>query len=235
MCYCVKIKISIQQKGGAAFHTNKIKCLCRDIEKLMAKKRIKKIFDIVGTVFLILSLCVLGLSIFVVSTTKDKEDAYVFGYKPIYVLSGSMEPAMMTDSVIVVKQTSPDEIDIGDIVLFKVTENGKSKLITHRIIDFNGEEVVTKGDNNKVKDNFSQKITKADIKAKVVLRLNWISGIVKYGNKDNGWVKIIAFVVAAIIAIIVLDVSIRFLLKMRRQEKEKKLKEISEEISEEDS
>lgn len=201
----------------------------------MVKKRVKKIFDIIGTIFLVLSLCALGLSIFVVSTTKDKEDAYVFGYKPIYVLSGSMEPTMMTDSVIIVKQTSPDEIDVGDIVLFKVTENGKSKLITHRIVGFNGEEVITKGDNNKVKDNFSQKITKADIKSKVVLRLNWISGIVKYGNKDNGWVKIIAFVVAAIIAIAVIDISVRFLLKIRRQEKEEKHKEIEEDISKEDS
>ena len=186
-----------------------------------AKTVFNKISNVFGTVILVLSLFFLAFSIYTVSTTANREDAYVFGYKPIYVLSGSMEPTMMTDSVAIMKKANPNDIEVGDIVMFKIQDNNTSKLITHRIIGFNGENVITKGDNNKEEDHFKYNITKSDIKAKVVCRMNWLAPVIKYGNKDNGWIKIIVFIVAAIVAIIVLKISIKSLLKIKKEEKAK--------------
>ena len=70
-------------------------------------------------------------------------------------------------------------IEKGDIVLVKIGENTKEKdiitykkdnaIITHRIIEINGESIIAKGDNNNTQD---EAITKDAIVGKVVFIMN---------------------------------------------------------------
>jgi len=77
----------------------------------------------------------------------------VAGYKLLNVVSGSMEPAIHTGDVILVRPLTPeDEIQEGDVITFRTLEDA-SMLITHRVIgvvNVNGEPTayVTKGDAN---------------------------------------------------------------------------------------
>jgi signal peptidase I len=78
----------------------------------------------------------------------------LFGYKSFTVMSGSMEPAIGTGSVVVERPITPREARVGDVVTFKDPE-GTGKLITHRVtrVRVSGATAsfVTKGDaNNKV-------------------------------------------------------------------------------------
>jgi signal peptidase len=76
---------------------------------------------------------------------------YLFGFRSLTVLSGSMEPTIHVGDVVVVDQVPPLDVRVGDIVTFRDPED-PSRLITHRVrqIDVQGNEVhvVTKGDAN---------------------------------------------------------------------------------------
>ncbi len=70
-----------------------------------------------------------------------------FGFGAAVVLSGSMEPTLKTNDMIIVRETGSYEV--GDIVVY---QSGNT-LIVHRVIAKDGETVVTQGDANNVADD----------------------------------------------------------------------------------
>lgn len=74
-----------------------------------------------------------------------------FGYKPLTVLTNSMEPKISAGDMVFVKEKPISSIKKGDIITFKQSEK---KLITHRVFRVDNEGFQTKGDNNNVKDNW---------------------------------------------------------------------------------
>lgn len=80
----------------------------------------------------------------------------LFGLKVFVVLSGSMEPAYHTGSVIYVKKTDPLQLKTGDVITFRLDEN---TLATHRIAGIIQDDkdpsllrFRTKGDANEAED-----------------------------------------------------------------------------------
>lgn len=71
-----------------------------------------------------------------------------FGVKTYAVLSGSMEPAILTGSLAYVDTSVEcDEITEGDVIAFDIGDN---KVVTHRVVenDADGQVMITKGDAN---------------------------------------------------------------------------------------
>lgn len=75
-----------------------------------------------------------------------------FGWKPFIVVSESMEDTIMTNDLVIVKETPCDELKNQDIIAYKKD----NVVILHRIVNIkeeNNERVfVTKGDNNEYED-----------------------------------------------------------------------------------
>ena len=71
---------------------------------------------------------------------------YIFGYAPLTVLSGSMEPAFSAGDLVVIHRE--EAYAVGDVITYR---NG-SALITHRLIGDGPEGVTTKGDFNDTPD-----------------------------------------------------------------------------------
>ena len=69
-----------------------------------------------------------------------------FGVGMAVVLSGSMEPELSVDDVILVQQQ--DGYEVGDVVVYQ----SGGALVVHRIVRIDGEKVVTKGDANNAED-----------------------------------------------------------------------------------
>lgn len=69
-----------------------------------------------------------------------------FGVGAAVVLSGSMEPTLRVNDVILVRETGSYEV--GDIVVY---QSGRT-LIVHRIIEKDGERIITQGDANNTAD-----------------------------------------------------------------------------------
>ena len=77
---------------------------------------------------------------------------FVAGYRPVVVLSGSMEPAYPVGSIIYYKVAGFDAIEAGDAITFRLGEG--NSLATHRVAskDTAALSFVTKGDNNATED-----------------------------------------------------------------------------------
>lgn len=86
----------------------------------------------------------------------------LFGYRPLIVLSGSMEPSYKVGSLLYYHEVDKEDIKIDDVITFKIEED---KNVTHRVIAIEGEKYKTKGDANTVEDSWL--INYSDIKGKV--------------------------------------------------------------------
>ncbi len=75
----------------------------------------------------------------------------IFGFKPLVVLTGSMEPTLHTGGIVYYKKVNPSTLKVGDIITFKT---GGDTVVSHRIEKINSNSFVTKGDaNNSVDPN----------------------------------------------------------------------------------
>lgn len=72
----------------------------------------------------------------------------IFGYTPLVVLSGSMEPELPVGSIVYYKSVSEEELQPGDIVVFQTDD----QFVSHRIVEINDSGIVTKGDANENND-----------------------------------------------------------------------------------
>ncbi|MBO0588884.1 signal peptidase I [Sporosarcina sp. E16_8] len=118
----------------------------------MKKKKIMKwINSLVSGILMVLLISVASV---VVITKISGGEPQLFGYQLKTVLSGSMEPDILTGSIIAVKQAvDKTSFKAGDVITFQEEEN---ILITHRITEVvkSGDSVLyrTKGDNNNAED-----------------------------------------------------------------------------------
>lgn len=74
----------------------------------------------------------------------------LLGYRPMVVLSGSMEPTYPVGSITYYHKCTFDELEEGKPLTFNAGES----LVTHRMVTVNGlsRTVITKGDNNATED-----------------------------------------------------------------------------------
>ena len=85
-----------------------------------------------------------------------------FGFGTAVVLSGSMEPTLEVDDLIIVKQKN--DVDVGDVVVY---QSGRS-LVVHRIVRFDDDMVITKGDANGAEDKpFEKNLIKGVMIARI--------------------------------------------------------------------
>ena len=75
----------------------------------------------------------------------------IAGYKPVVVLSGSMEPTYHVGSVIYYKHTAFANIQVGDTITFRAGTDG---MVTHRVTSKSelSRTFTTKGDANPSED-----------------------------------------------------------------------------------
>lgn len=178
------------------------------------KEKTKKLREALSWVLLI-AMC--GLMVFTIYNArvamKTGESKFLFGYRPVLVLTGSMEPYMMTNGLALTKQVdSMDDLEVGDVVTYHLydengalmrNESGLPIRITHRIIAIDEDKIYTKGDNNNVDDGFALGID--NIEAEVVGVFNGTAWLVNKWQTTSGKVMIIAFPLAFILLVCTLD------------------------------
>ena len=115
---------------------------------------LQKIVGAVGIALCVVfvPLLLINVTLIVKSYTSPDKVPDFLGYKPFIVLSGSMEPSIMTGDMVFVKETDPDSLKVGDVIAYK----SGSAVVTHRIVEVkseNGEtRYVTQGDANNAAD-----------------------------------------------------------------------------------
>jgi signal peptidase len=135
--------------------------------------------------------------------------AMPFGYGVTVVLSGSMQPTLLVDDIVIIREE--ESYSVGDVVVYQ----DSSSLVIHRIVDISGEVVVTQGDANDIPDS---PITFEDIKGKEVAKVSHLGVVVRFLKSTSG------FLVVLVIAILLMELPY-YLEKRKYLQEQEKIKE----------
>lgn len=186
------------------------------------RRKAKKVINIVlRTLFLGVVSLIVGVSIYSwnAKTFLGNSLPMPFGHGVAVVLSGSMEPELSVDDLVVVKKTN--DYQIGDVVVYQTyNEDYRSYSLTiHRIISIDGDTVITKGDANNGED---QPITMDDIKGELLFAVPFA------GTVADMFRSPIVIIIVVILAFLVLELSY----KREKKNKDTDLDKIRAQIEE---
>ena len=174
---------------------------------------LQKIVGAVGIALCVVfvPLLLINVTLIVKSYTSPDKVPDFFGYKPFIVLSGSMEPSIMTGDMVFVKETDPDSLKVGDVIAYK----SGSAVVTHRIVEVkseNGEtRYVTQVDANNAADQGMVK--PADVEGIYQRRIAGAGNLAMFMQTTTG---MILFVVCPLVLFVLWDV-IRRQLESRKE------------------
>ena len=117
----------------------------------------KKVTLVITCFIFVILLLAMYTKVKMIVTKQDYP--VLFGYTFFQVASGSMEPTLSVNDLILVKVT--DNIKDDDIISY----NYNGTIITHRVISSSGQNLIVKGDANNASD---APIQRSDIIGKVV-------------------------------------------------------------------
>ena len=188
------------------------------LEKFLKNKILKKQFFCNLTVIILALIAVfIGLTLY---------DAVPGGYKLFVVMSGSMQPAIRTGSVVVTKHA--EQYKVGDVVTFG-KNNGKDVPITHRIVTLNEVAGVTmfntKGDANNAPD--AESVRKETIQGRVLFSVPYAGYLFASLKTKQGLIVLII-----IGTIIVYSELMRIQNEIRNMARKKKGSEVNKEKDE---
>lgn len=134
----------------------------------------------------------------------------LFGYKPVVVLSGSMEPTYKVGSIIYYKKIDKSLLKIGDVITFSSNDT----LVSHRISSVENDLFATKGDANNVVD--VNKVSYQNIYGKVGdISIPYMGYYIKTIN-DNLYIVMIVSVVILLSEFLLSNIE-AFDIKLRKE------------------
>lgn len=141
-------------------------------------------------------------------------------FKILIVQSGSMEPAINTGGIVVVKPVS--QYTVGDVITFGPVSNGKTPT-THRIVDIrfqNGSPVyVTKGDANENEDQ--QEVLARHVIGKVLFDIPFLGYVLAAAKTPIGF----AILIVIPAGLVVIDEAYKIYREIRRIRGKKQIDE----------
>ncbi|HLA81988.1 MAG TPA: signal peptidase I, partial [Thermoleophilia bacterium] len=118
------------------------------------------------------------------------------GYRPLAVLSGSMEPAVPVGGIVLTKSIDPARVEVGDVITFALTPDMTGQVhpfATHRVVRVvegdTGRSFVTKGDANIKQD--PSPVPAAHLIGRVVLVVPYVGYLTSFVQSPMGLVLLI--------------------------------------------
>ena len=139
----------------------------------MKKRWIFQVFNAAAIALILVSVFVL-LSVVL---TPAGQVPQVLGYSVFRVMTGSMEPEIREDSLLVVQKTPPEDIAPGDIIsFFSPDPMLEGAVNTHRVARVEKEngriQFITKGDANVIEDTYP--VDASALVGKAVFKSYWL-------------------------------------------------------------
>lgn len=164
---------------------------------------IKRTFSFVITVFTLL-LCLGVAFLFFQGQQQGNQTPNLFGYSALTILSNSMQPEFSEGDVIVIKQTSANELAEKDIITFGTPEGTR---VTHRITDVTEEQgeqfFITQGDNNNMAD--VDPVFEGQVIGKVLFSIPKLGFLSRFLSEPIGFMVLIVLPLVAYTSITVYE------------------------------
>lgn len=155
-------------------------------EKPKTKKTgLQKVRDVFVSIFTIIVIISCWYAIIVKMILKV-DVPMIGGYSALIVLSGSMEPTIMTGEVIVIHEQK--DYQIKDILTYR--DNGI--LVTHRIVDETETTYTTRGDANNTDD---PPIQKSQAVGKTIFHIPYLGEVILFIQSPIGLASVLAILI----------------------------------------
>ena len=157
-------------------------------KKKSAKQKTGTVFSILGTILLILII------LLCIPATVPK----LMGYKVYTVITGSMEPAIPSGSLVLVLEKAPETIETDEVIAYYSSIDTGS-IITHRVVTNKtvSGEFITKGDANEAEDMLP--VSYDNVIGVVKLSVPYLGQIMSALATNTGKVLAVCAIVAAIL------------------------------------
>lgn len=111
-----------------------------------------------------------GAAVWALAAARPDRPPALFGFSPMVVVSGSMEPVFPVGTFLLSRKVTPAQVEEGDIIVFYGTVGSTTGVITHRVVQKagagEGAVLTTKGDANPVAD--PNPVTRDNLLGKVI-------------------------------------------------------------------
>lgn len=185
---------------------------------MIQKIKNNKILHILYRVLEFIVFGALILYVVAIAFQRFSDNQSIFRYRVFTIASGSMDPAYKVGDVILVKETTPEELRVGDVITYLGNKSSVSGMIvTHRITKIetksDGSLLFTiKGDANQVEDPV---IDSSQIYGKVTMKLTLITLISNVIHNQFGFFFLIFIPIVLFIFLEVADT----IMDMREEKK----------------
>lgn len=189
-------------------------------EKETAKKSpVSKILSVLCTVCCVFLACILIVNCTLIVKSYTNKDAVpdFAGYRPFIVLTGSMEPSIMSGDLIISKSVEPANVKVGDVISFTDPAGNGTAVVTHRVIEVLNDNGTlsfrTRGDANNTDD---QGVVPAEaVLGTYVAKLSGIGSAVMFMQTTTG-------LIICVIVPLILLVGYDFIRRGKETKKQKK-------------
>ena len=130
-----------------------------DAKKKLMTNIVQKTLTILGIILcvILVPLLIINIILIIQGAVNPDEVPGIMGYKPMMVLTESMDPKIKSGDLIIIKEIDPTSLKEGDIITFFDPAGNGHSTVTHRIETIiedpeNGLCFETKGDNNNTAD-----------------------------------------------------------------------------------
>ncbi len=113
-------------------------------------------------------------------------------YRIMVVLSGSMAPTLRVGDAALIR-SGVTSIHEGDIITFR----REGELVTHRVVEVESGELVTRGDANNAPDAWTAPISA--VEGVYVLRLPLLGYLVWFARQPAGWLALVILPATALV------------------------------------
>lgn len=167
-----------------------------------------KILREIGKTIYVLLYIIIVLVLLVVAIQRfSNNNLTIAGFRIFNVASGSMVPVYNVGDILVSKEIPPEEIEIGDDIVYKgEAQDLNGKIVTHRVISKREENgkyyFITKGVANELED---PEISEEQVYGKIVYKTLLLSFISKIINNIYAFYFLIFVPIAVIICKIIID------------------------------
>ena len=194
----------------------------------MKTRWIFKLFNAAAIALILVSVFVL-LSVVL---TPAGQVPQVLGYSVFRVMTGSMEPEIRENSLLVVKKTPPEDIVPGDVIsFFSPDPMLEGAVNTHRVVRVEKEngriQFITKGDANVIEDTYP--VDASALVGKAVFKSYWLGKTVSLLANPLVF-GIIILLPLLIILLINLYRAVRIAADIAKKEEEEAVRKALEEI-----
>ena len=163
-----------------------------------------RVFTIVGIILcaLLAPLLIMNIILVIQGAINPDEIPGIAGYKPMMVLTDSMEDYILAGDIIIVQEVDPTTLKVDDVITFFDPLGNGSTTMTHRIIDVIEDETglwfQTKGDANNTEDR--ELVEAAAVVGIYVMRIPYVAHVALFMQTVPGLIVSIFVPLCAFVA-----------------------------------